>query len=121
MHWPSVSHIFSTNKKVDYAQIARDTIMQVTKDFMLQGFDIKTMSESSDYNEIVSYLAQQLEEIKFIEDSRLPALLYQLDLNEGKIRGDLTSTDPSNIYSVLADAIIKKCFEKVCWRHQFKA
>lgn len=121
MNWPSVTKIFSAEKKVDYAQLVTDTLTQVEKDFMMQGFEIYMESDSQNFNEIVALLANQLLEIKLIENSRLPGLLYQLDLNEANIAGELTNANPAVIYSVLANSIIKKCFEKVCWRHQFKS
>ncbi len=121
INWPSVNHVFPAGKQIDHAQIVRDTLTQVEKDFMMQGFDIVMNSDSENYDDIVGLLTDQLLKIKLIEHPRLPGLLYQLDLNEAKIAGELTNADPTVIYSVLADSIVKKCFEKVCWRHQFKA
>lgn len=119
--WPAIKKGIDPSIFDNRAQIVADTLGQIEKDFMMQGLEISLNSQSVQYGDIHNLLVSQLEQIKLIEDYRLPALLYQLDLDQADISMKLRSSNPSNIYDVLAQNIIKRCFEKVCWRHQFKS
>lgn len=119
--WPAIKKGIDPSIFDNRDQIVADTLGQIEKDFMMQGLEISLDSQSIQYRDIHNLLVSQLEHIKLIEDSRLPAILYQLDLDQADISMKLRSSNPSNIYDVLAQNIIKRCFEKVCWRHQFKS
>ncbi len=102
------------------AEMVRETILQVQKDFALHGLNISFENATRNYPELVKSLAETLDEMNFIEHSKLPATLYQLDLNERELVLNLQSLDPRETYFFLADRILKKCFEKVYWRHKMK-
>lgn len=103
------------------AEMARETILQVEKDFALHGLDISLENTSKNYPELVKTLAEKLDDLKFIEHSKLPATLYQLDLNERELVLNLQNLDPTETYFFLADKILKRCFEKVYWRYKMKS
>ncbi len=102
------------------AEMARETILQVQKDFALHGLNISLENSTSNYPKLVKSLAEALEEMNFIEHSKLPATLYQIDLNELELVLNLQNLNPNETYFFLADRILKKCFEKVYWRQKMK-
>lgn len=102
------------------AEMARETILQVQKDFALHGLNIPLETTLRSYPDLVKTLAEKLDEMKFIEHSKLAATLYQLDLNERELVLKLQNLDPRETYFFLSDRILKRCFEKVYWRHKMK-
>lgn len=103
----------------DKEKILEDTIRQLKKDFALQGIELETNKLLK--AGLVYSFSVLLEEMEFLHDSRLPALLYQLDLKESEISYKLTSSKPEASYKVLAESILKRCFEKVMWRRKFQS
>lgn len=104
----------------DLKQMVKETLLQIEKDMAMQGLQIELNTEEIHYAKIRTEVSEAFEELRIIEDPRLTGLLYQVDLNESKISARLTQATPNEIYTELADAIIRKCFEKVCWRFRLK-
>lgn len=102
------------------ATMAEDTLRQVEKDFGLHGIPILLNINDLEYPKIVYELAQKLEEIRFIESAKMPGILYQIDLNESDLSANIQTLNPLNTYLFLADRILKRCFEKVYWRHKMR-
>ena len=100
-------------------KIIEETLIQVRKDFALQGIELQ-LDELVRSNLVKSF-AEVLSKCDFLHDHKLPALLYQLDLNESKISRKLTSAKPESIYIVLSESILRRCFEKVSWRKKFRS
>jgi len=103
----------------DREKIVEDTIRQLKKDFALQGIELET--DMLPRTGLVYSFSVLLDDMEFLHDSRLPALLYQLDLKESEISYKLTSSKPEESYKVLAESILKRCFEKVMWRRKFQS
>ena len=103
----------------DREQIIAATIEQVRKDFALQGIDLQTNKFPNE--RLVYSFSTLLDDMEFLHDTRLPALLYQLDLKESEISYKLTSSKPAEVYKVLARSILKRCFEKVMWRRKYQS
>jgi hypothetical protein len=103
----------------DKEKVVEDTIKQVKKDFALQGIELETNKLLK--ADLVYSFSVLLDYMEFLHDSRLPALLYQLDLKESEISYKLTSSKPEESYKVLAESILKRCFEKVMWRRKFQS
>lgn len=102
------------------ANMAEDTLRQVEKDFGLHGIVLLLNINDLEYPKIVHELAQKLEEIQFIESRKMPGILYQIDLNESDLSTNVQTLNPLNTYLFLADRILKRCFEKVYWRHKMR-
>lgn len=102
------------------AEMARETTLQVQKDFALHGLNISLENATKAYPDLVKSLAEKLDKMRFIEHLKLPAILYQIDLNEREMVLNLQNLNPQETYFFLADRILKRCFEKVYWRHKMK-
>ena len=102
------------------AYMAEETLRQVEKDFSLHGIALLLNINDLEYPKIVYALAQKLEEIQFIESPKMPGILYQIDLNESDLSTNIQTLNPLNTYLFLADRILKRCFEKVYWRHKMR-
>lgn len=100
-------------------KIIDDTLKQVKKDFALQGIYLET--EGLQRADLIQSFADILEDLEFLHDPKLPALLYQLDLKETEISFKLTSSKPEFAYKVLSTSVLKRCFEKVMWRRKFQS
>ncbi len=103
----------------DRQKVVAHTLAQVKKDFALQGIELEI--DSLNREELVNSFSVLLDQMEFLHDSRLPALLYQLDLNESEISQKLTTTRPQSAYKVLSESILKRCFEKVMWRRKYQS
>ena len=97
-------------------KMATDTLRQVEKDFLLHGIPLLLNINDFEFSGIVKDLAFKLEEIQFLENSAMPSILYQIDLNESRLIAKIQALNPQNTYLFLADSILKRCFEKVIWR-----
>jgi hypothetical protein len=104
----------------DLKQMVKETLLQIEKDMAMQGLQLRLNTNETAYPKILTEVSEAFEELRLIEDPRLIGFLYQVDLNQAKISARLTQAAPNKIYAELADAIIKKCFEKVCWRFRLK-
>lgn len=100
--------------------MAEETLRQVEKDFALHGISLLLNINDSQYPKIVHELARKLEEIQFIENPKMAGILYQIDLNERDLSASIQTLNPLNTYKFLADRILKRCFEKVYWRHKMR-
>lgn len=104
---------------VSKTHLIEKTLHQVEKDFALQGFSLSLNTEADRYPILVSLLAQKIEVLDLAHTGNLPALLYQIDLPEKELRQILPNTSADLFYLVLADAIIRRCFQKVITRELF--
>lgn len=101
-------------------QIIRETARQVVKDFATFGMDI---AFPDDLNYAYDQLFEQLKVIIFdlmqVNPSRLSALLYQIDVDEKKIRGN--APEMFSEHEWISDLILEREFLKVLTRHYFKS
>ncbi len=94
------------------------TLAQVEKDFALQGLQLSLKTDARAYPEIVHLLAQKMESLDLVHNAKLAAVLYQIDLSEKELRHELPETAADRLYFVLADKVIRRCFQKV-WTREF--
>ncbi len=106
------------SKSIDRPAIVKATLEQVKKDFSLQGIELSL--DLSQTEGLINTLADKLKDLDLAHNSKLGAILYQLDLNEVKISKKLRSVNPESWYVLLAEEILKRCFEKVAWRLKLK-
>lgn len=95
------------------------TLTQVEKDFALQGLSLSLKTDSHAYPEIVELLSQKMESLDLVHSGKLAGILYQIDVSERELRSELPNTGPDRLYFVLADKVIKRCFQKVWTRKIF--
>jgi hypothetical protein len=100
-------------------ELAAQTLFQIEKDFLLQGLEISLRKEQTTYPQIIALLATELERIDLFAHTTMPGLLYQIDLPEKQVAGILKESAPAIFYPRLAEAIIKRCFQKVWFRYKY--
>ncbi len=97
--------------------IIRDTALQVIKDFASFGMDV---SFPGDLNYAYESLFQQLKliiaDLLEREPEKLSALLYQIDLDESKLRNEPPLFAESEFIS---EMVLEREFLKVLTRHYF--
>lgn len=103
----------------EHPDLIAKILAQVEKDFALQGLSLSLKTESHVYPEIVALLAKKMEAIDLVHSGKLAAILYQIDLSEKELRNELPETSANRLYFVLADKVIKRCFQKVLTRKFF--
>jgi hypothetical protein len=99
-------------------QIIRDTASQVIKDFASFGMDV---SFPGNINYAYESLFQQLKiiiaELLEKEPERLSALLYQIDLDESRLKRE---PELFSEYVYISELILEREFLKVLTRYYFK-
>lgn len=103
----------------DHPDLIDKTLAQVEKDFALQGLSLSLKMDSRDYSEIVAFLAEKMESLDLVHSGKLTSILYQIDLSEKELRKELPNSSPEQLYFVLAEKVIKRCFQKVWTRKIF--
>ena len=96
------------------------TLRQVEKDFRLQAVQLELRKAGTSYAELVDVLATKLEDLEFVHHSRFVPILYQIDLPQKELTAKIDESKPEDIYHMLADLILKRCFEKIYWRRRMK-
>ncbi len=99
-------------------QIIKDTALQVIKDFALFGMDV---SFPADINYAYESLYQQLTgiiaELLQREPEKLSSLLYQIDLDERKLKSEPALFTE---HEFITGMILEREFQKVLTRYYFK-
>lgn len=95
------------------------TLRQIEKDFALQGIEIEIHGGSLPFGELVGRLAKNLDDLGVTSSPKLQPLLYQLDISEQFVREEIFAAAEKSHTSLLADAIIKRCFAKVLFRKKY--
>ncbi len=103
----------------EFEALRQKTLLQIEKDFGLQGIDIKIHDEALPYDELVKLISKILEDLQVQHSSKLQPLLYQLDISEKFVRAEILSKKEEEHSALLADAVIKRCFAKVVFRKKY--
>ncbi len=99
-------------------QIIRDTASQVIKDFASFGMKVSFPSDINfAYDSLFAQLKIIIAELLQREPERLSALLYQIDLDERKIRAE---PELFTEHEFISEMILEREFMKVLTRHYFK-
>lgn len=100
-------------------QIVHETAQQVIKDFANFGMDIRFPEDLHyAYDELFGQLKIIILELMQNNPARLSALLYQIDVDEKKMRRDTPGMFEEHEW--VTDLILEREFMKVLTRHYFR-
>lgn len=104
------------------AEIIKETIEQITKDFGLFGIAIEAPQDTLNaYSELMDELCSSISSLVHNEHSRLMSILYQIDLTEKRIREGEIEFPNYSLIEVISHHIIARELQKVLSRHYFKS
>jgi hypothetical protein len=103
----------------EFETLRKKTLLQIEKDFGLQGVEMKIHDEKLPYSELVKVISESLEGLQAHNSSKLQPLLYQLDISEKFVQEEILSKKQEEHSALLADAVIKRCFAKVVFRKKY--
>jgi hypothetical protein len=99
-------------------QIIRDTALQLIKDFAIFGMDVSFPGDISyAYEALFSQLKVIIAELLQREPEKLSALLYQIDLDENRMKME---PELFTEHEFISEMILEREFLKVLTRHYFK-
>jgi len=100
-------------------QIIQETADQVIKDFNTFGMEIEFPSDLKfAYNELYNQLKPVIFELMQTNPGRLSALLYQIDVDEKKMKANTPELFEEHEW--ISEMILEREFMKVLTRHYFK-
>lgn len=100
-------------------QIVKETALQVMKDFASFGMEINFPENiHMAYNELFNQLTISIEELMKKDPEKLSSLLYQIDLDEKKIKN--ADVEPFHEHEWISEMILEREFMKVLTRNYFK-
>lgn len=103
----------------EFEALRQKTLRQIEKDFGLQGVDLQIDNDDLPYSELVKFISKNLEDLQILGSAKLQPLLYQLDISEIFVHEEIFAKAEEEQSSLLADAIIKRCFAKVVYRKKY--
>lgn len=103
----------------EFEALRQKTLQQIEKDFGLQGIEIKIEDNALPYAELVKLISKSLNDLQKHNSSKLQPLLYQLDISEKFVHEEILAKTEEEQSSLLADAVIKRCFAKVVFRKKY--
>lgn len=103
----------------EFEALRLKTLLQIEKDFGLQGLELRISDKDLPYDKLVKLISKSLEDIQVNNNSKFQPLLYQLDIAEKFVREEILSGKGAEHSSLLADAVIKRCFAKVVYRKKY--
>jgi hypothetical protein len=100
-------------------QIVKETALQVIKDFAMFGMEIRFPENIYlAYDELYEQLTAQIEELMKRDPEKLSSLLYQIDLDEQKVKNP--EIEVFHEHEWMSQLILEREFLKVLTRHYFK-
>ncbi|MCA1752689.1 MAG: hypothetical protein ABR572_10010 [Cryomorphaceae bacterium] len=113
--------VFAEREKIPQEKndFATATLRQLEKDFALQGLQITLPEAVPPYGELLDMIADFLDREQIAGSKVLIRLLYQLDMDEAKMRALLAETPAENTLHALADQMVRRCLAKVITRAKF--
>ncbi|MCH2215025.1 MAG: hypothetical protein MK086_07645 [Flavobacteriales bacterium] len=103
----------------EFESVKEQTLLQLEKDFRLQGINLTVTNRESYYPEILAELAKRMSKLDLINSQAGTGIFYQLDIPEQFITEEVLSREGIQRYQILAEAIIRRCFVKVMYRKKF--
>ena len=104
-------------RHIDTVAMRQQLLNQIIKDLKLTDFDIE-VSASDFFFKIKEILVERLSYLIDFQSSSLAQIIYQVDLNEAKIKHAL-HTHQANSTQILADEILKREMQKVFYRNVY--
>ncbi|MBN1117478.1 MAG: hypothetical protein JXA77_09755 [Bacteroidales bacterium] len=115
---------FSANELQQFRnneQIVRETAEQVIKDFYLFGLDVNFPENIHwAYDELYHQLLAHIDRMLSLDDKKLLALLYQIDVSEKKIQVESQNQPEKSLAVVVTELILDRELKKVLTRLYFK-
>jgi len=102
-----------------FNDLRNKTLLQIKKDFALQGFEIELPEKELSYDRLINWMAGVLEVYDLPESNELERLLYQFDISESFVSEEVMRAPKQDRSALLADAIFKRCFTKVLYRQRY--
>ncbi len=103
------------------AEVIRQTVEQVKKDFAMFGMDIEfTGNTEMAYGEMFTQLLEHVSHMLEIDSQRLTSLLYQVDLGENKVVESSALHPGWSLAEVITELIIHRELKKVLIRNYYK-
>lgn len=99
--------------------LAKAVLRQLEKDFALQGMQLTLPESVPPYGKLLDTLAQYMQTVQIDRGETLARLLYQIDLDEKKVRKLLADAAPEYTLHTLAHEMVQRCCEKVVMRAKF--
>lgn len=94
---------------------------QLKKDFEVSGCDVDFIQNlPSDFLSLKRVLSEQLNKLGKSSTSKLPELLYRIDLSEQQIKRRTQQAIQENFDDLLAELIIKRILQKVILKKTYK-
>jgi len=109
----------SFSAPAEFGSLRQKTLKQIEKDFALQGIEIQIEDNALPYDELVKILSKNIDDLELLGSSRIQPLLYQLDISEKFIREEVLAKVSEQQSTLLADAIVRRCFAKVIYRKKY--
>ncbi|MEM9052837.1 MAG: hypothetical protein AAGC47_12360 [Bacteroidota bacterium] len=103
----------------EFESLKEKTLLQIEKDFRLQGIDLMITTRENLYPELVKELAMTISKLDLLNSQAGTGIFYQLDISEQFISEEVLAKEGMERHQILADAIIKRCFTKVMYRKKF--
>lgn len=99
--------------------LAKAVLRQLEKDFALQGMSVVLPESVPPYGKLLELLAEHLHSAEIDRGDKLARLLYQIDLDERKVRKLLADAAPEHTLRALAHEMVHRCCAKVVMRAKF--
>lgn len=111
--------IINIHAQVDWVY---ETSIQLVKDFNMLNLSIEfTAEQNQPYAKLfndATVIIQQLFERNY---HLLLNLLYRVDISENQIKTIISEYSPPDLYSKIAETLLKREFMKVVYRHKYPA
>ena len=103
------------------AEIIRQTVAQVVKDFAMFGMEIIFSGNTEfAYQEMFIQLSNQVQHLLEYDSGKLSALLYQIDINEAHILESVAQHPEHSNVDIITELIIHRELKKVLFRNFYK-
>ncbi len=104
----------------DKEEYIRKTAEQIMKDFALFGVELTFSGDvHKAYDEMHEQLSYQIEELSGLEQEKLKAILYQIDITQKDVRTIQEGLHENSFNDLLAHQIILRELKKVVLRKYF--
>ncbi len=102
-------------------QYVRETAEQIIKDFERYGIDIQfPQNLHFAYDELYDQLIIEIERLLALNEGKLMAMLYTIDVSEKKIVEQAHQQKEKGIAEIITEQTLDREFKKVLTRHYFK-
>ncbi len=80
--------------------------------------EILKINSRTEFHKAIAQLIEGMIENDF---ERFLSIMYRMDISESKLKEVLENSDPGEVYSKIAELVIKREEEKIYWREKYKS